>query len=532
MAGIREFESPEIEPDGAPQNGSPRAASAKSVRRAWGAVTGWAGGAVREMSLPEEDLPNGPIEGFVASTPPWLISLVIHIGIVMGLGLIVLEAQPRHDRSIEVDISGLDANDTGDGLPVGEQLTDPTQTVSTQGNDDVSESATGAAAVAATPDATTAPMAGLPPVDISKDGMLPMAAVEGPAIGLALTGREPGMKQALLKAYGGTGKTEGAVSAGLKWLAAHQQKTGLWSLSGPYSDGSHGDNDAAATGLALIAFQGAGFTPHSDPKDPFTQVVRRGWNALIKKMDDDGKFFEEPITNNQQLYTQAICTIALCELFGMTDDYQYKEAAQKAVDYDMKIQAPEGGWRYEPMIDSDMSVTGWFVMALQSAKMAGLEVKSPVFGNIERFLDSVAREGGSQYAYRERDGATLSLSAEGLLCREYLGWKHDDPRLATGVDYISANPPDWNKRNVYYWYYATQVMHHYEGKPWQEWNEEMRKLLPEKQVKSGKERGSWDPDGDRWGRDGGRLYVTCLSLYIMEVYYRHLPLYQTGLLAK
>ena len=151
MAGTREFESPEIEPDGAPkngapQNGSPRAASAKSVRRAWGAVTGWAGGAVREMSLPEEDLPNGPIEGFVASTPPWLISLVIHIGIVMGLGLIVLEAQPRHDRSIEVDISGLDANDTGDGLPVGEQLTDPTQTVSTQGHDDVSESATGAAA--------------------------------------------------------------------------------------------------------------------------------------------------------------------------------------------------------------------------------------------------------------------------------------------------------------------------------------------------------------------------------------------------
>jgi hypothetical protein len=198
----------------------------------------------------------------------------------------------------------------------------------------------------------------------------------------------------------------------------------------------------------------------------------------------------------------------------------------------MSIQAPEGGWRYEPTVDSDMSVTGWFVMAMQSAKMAGLEVKSPVFAHIEEFLDSVAREGGSQYAYRLRDGATLSLSAEGLLCREYLGWKHDDPRLGAGVDYISANPPDWGKRNVYYWYYATQVLHHYEGKPWQVWNDEMRKLLPEKQVKSGKERGSWDPDGDRWGRDGGRLYVTCLSLYIMEVYYRHLPLYQTGLLGR
>ncbi|MCI0491496.1 MAG: hypothetical protein L0Z07_01005, partial [Planctomycetes bacterium] len=68
------------------------------------------------------------------------------------------------------------------------------------------------------------------------------------------------------------------------------------------------------------------------------------------------------------------------------------------------------------------------------------------------------------------------------------------------------------------------------GQAWQTWNGEMRSLLPEQQVKRGAERGSWDPRGDRWGSYGGRLYVTCLSLYILEVYYRHLPLYQTGLL--
>jgi hypothetical protein len=45
----------------------------------------------------------------------------------------------------------------------------------------------------------------------------------------------------------------------------------------------------------------------------------------------------------------------------------------------------------------------------------------------------------------------------------------------------------------------------------------------------GRERGSWDPRGDRWGDAGGRLYVTCLSICILEVYQRHLPLYQTGL---
>src|SRR5450755_2116681 len=210
MAGTREHDSPETRPDIAPQNGAPRQPSSKPMNRAWGAMTGWAGGALRVMALPEEDAPDGPLESFVTSTPPWLISLVIHIGIMMGLGLIVLNVQPQHDPSIEVDLGGRDADQEGDSLPLGEQLTDPTQTVSTSGTDDVSQSATSAEAVASTnPVSTAEPLAGLPAMDMSKEGTLPMGTVEGPSIGLALTGREPGMKQALLKAYGGTGKTEG-----------------------------------------------------------------------------------------------------------------------------------------------------------------------------------------------------------------------------------------------------------------------------------------------------------------------------------
>jgi hypothetical protein len=313
-----------------------------------------------------------------------------------------------------------------------------------------------------------------------------------------------------------------------------QHRNGLWSLRGPYSDGSSTENVEAATAMALLAFQGAGYTPDGDTQEPFTRVVRRGWEALLERMDDNGQFFRD-VPSSHQLYTQAQCTIALCELYGMTGDARYYDAAQKAVDYCVAIQSPQGGWRYEPGSDSDMSVTGWFVMALQSARMAGIEVPSPVFEKVEAFLDSVQRadpngyDVGSRYAYRPTDGATLTLSAEGLLCRQYLGWPRDDPRLAAGVEYLVENLPEWNKRNVYYWYYATQVLHHMEGKPWRKWNEVMRKLLPERQITRGRERGSWDPRGDRWGDSGGRLYVTCLSIYVLEVYYRHLPLYRTGL---
>jgi len=98
------------------------------------------------------------------------------------------------------------------------------------------------------------------------------------------------------------------------------------------------------------------------------------------------------------------------------------------------------------------------------------------------------------------------------------------------VRLISNNPISFrgNRKNVYYWYYATQVLHHMEGEPWEQWNKVMRVALPEQQVKRGRERGSWDPTGDTWGELAGRLYVTCLCTYSLEVYYRHLPIYRSA----
>jgi hypothetical protein len=444
--------------------------------------------------------------------PPWLVSAIVHMlaMIVLGLWLAKVKSEPQlelqvaYEEQLGESLDDLDlANDehrfeesvlTPDRLPI---VDDPL----------------------ALPNVS--PVLPMP--------AMPTGPVVSTTIGLALKGREVGMKEALLKAYGGNARTEGAVALGLRWLANRQRNDGLWSLRGPYTNGANDENVEAATAMALLAFQGAGYTPDSDPKDPFTKTVDRGWNALLRKQDDDGRFFHD-VPNAHQLYTQAQCTMALCELYAMTRDEKYFLPAQRAVDYCVRIQSPLGGWRYSPGSDSDMSVTGWFVMALQSARMAGIEVPSPVFEKINEFLDSVARDGGSRYAYQLRSTATLSLTAEGLLCRQYLGWKRDDPRLVAGVEYMLKYPPNWRDRNVYYWYYATQVLHHMEGEHWRQWNEVMRKLLPEEQETSGRERGSWDPQGDRYGGAGGRLYVTCLSIYMLEVYYRHLPLYQTGLL--
>jgi hypothetical protein len=220
--------------------------------------------------------------------------------------------------------------------------------------------------------------------------------------------------------------------------------------------------------------------------------------------------------------------MVLCELYAMTRDEKLKEPAQRAVDYCLRIQDDAGGWRYNPGTDSDLSVTGWFSMALQSARMAYLEVPDENLKAIGRFLDTVAVSGGSEYLYQPNSHGGLAMTAEGLLCRQYLGWQQNDPRLRDGAEVLTANLMDWNDRNVYYWYYATQVCHHLGGEPWTKWNEVMRNLLPEKQTREGRERGSWEASGDRWGAQGGRLYVTCLSIYNLEVYYRHLSVYHRG----
>jgi hypothetical protein len=220
--------------------------------------------------------------------------------------------------------------------------------------------------------------------------------------------------------------------------------------------------------------------------------------------------------------------MAICELYGMTHDRKLHKPALQTVEYCVAARSPEGGWRYTPRIDSDTSVSGWFVMGLQSARMSGLKVPSQAFEGVSLYLNAAANKNGTRYSYQPGVPATPSMTAEALLCRQYLGWQHDDSRLKDGTEYLLTQLPVWKspERDVYYWYYATQVCHHMGGDYWQRWNTVMREVLPANQIREGPECGSWDPLGDRWGSQGGRLYVTCLSLYILEVYYRYLPLYQ------
>ena len=341
-------------------------------------------------------------------------------------------------------------------------------------------------------------------------------------------GRTGMMKQKLLQESGGTQATEDAVTLGLQWLKRQQLQDGSWSLTGRYSDGARSENRVSATAMAMLAFMGAGSTHRGGTyQKELWQAVR--W--LVKQQDRQG-FMVARAADHEKMYAQAQAMIALCELYGMTGDSWIRPYAQASCDFACQAQSPEGGWRYRPRFDSDTSVTGWFVMGLKSGEAAGLEVDRYVWLNVEKYLDSVSASSENDhyadvgYSYKVGHVASPSMTAEGLLCRQYMGWERNRPSMARGLAALAQNHPiNFREPDVYYWYYATQSLHHYGGPLWTQWNDRMKVELPARQEIRGRERGSWSPHNDAWGRHAGRLYTTCFSLYCLEVYYRHMPLY-------
>ena len=60
---------------------------------------------------------------------------------------------------------------------------------------------------------------------------------------------------------------------------------------------------------------------------------------------------------------------------------------------------------------------------------------------------------------------------------------------------------------------------------WEQWNGALHDMLIETQIKDGPTAGTWNPR-DNWEGRGGRIYATSLRLLMLEVSYRHLPLFQ------
>jgi hypothetical protein len=364
--------------------------------------------------------------------------------------------------------------------------------------------------------------------DFNPIGLVPAGSLwhsVGSGLAHPLDGRHPDKRAALVKSEGGTRESEQAVERGLRWLQAHQRTNGSWHFDhqkGPCSGlcrnpGSIGST-TAATALALMPFLSAGHTHRSGE---YQQVVEAGLHYLRGRMlsTSEGGDFQEGT-----MYAQGLTAIVLCEAAAMTGDKVLAGAGQAALDFIVYAQDKNGGgWRYTPGQPGDMTVTGWQLMALKSGQISYLRVPTDTINRATRFLDFAQSADGAYYGYLG-SGQEPTSTAVGLLARMYTGWRREHSAMTRGIQYLSRLGP--SKNDMYFNYYATQVMHHYGGVDWIEWNSKMRDSLIASQAREGHESGSWYfDDNHQSGAKGGRLYNTAMAIMTLEVYYRYLPLY-------
>lgn len=471
------------------------------------------------------------------------ISVILHatVLIAMGLWIYQLPRQEVVDTYIAdwFDASHMPVTTKGKRKPVG--LPVNLNAVPT----------TGGEGSAKKPPTEIAPVAGpgpgVKPVNVGQ------GALGNRGIGTGGTGRGTGNGSGGndLEGLGGSDDSQRAVKAGLAWLARQQTNEGKWELHQGYPDPGFKviRTDTGATALALLAFLGTGAT-HLE--GDHANVVKKGLKWLVDTQDPNtGDLHDQRQEEGRQpaFYAHAMATLVLCETLALTQDDTYRGPAEKAVRYLLDSQHPDfGGWKYRPIskqMTGDLSVTGWALMALHTARIAGIDVAEGEFERASQFLDSVSENQGARYKYEPQDPpnrVTAALTAEGLLCRQWMGWPQDYPPMRNGVSFLlrPENRAEWSggRRNVYGWYYMAQTLHNLGGEPWETWFPPVRNLIVKHQVSGGGGkgndiRGSWHPTqppgmGEEYGDKAGRLYVTVMCLLILETPYRHKPLYEEG----
>ncbi|MFT5526633.1 MAG: hypothetical protein ACI9HK_004610 [Pirellulaceae bacterium] len=461
--------------------------------------------------------------------PSWLVSLFVHVVMLVVLGVITLDPgleSVKHVLTIGTEKEEIDEleeiqeeditepievqADASEMEVVQEEEVVPTDTLVPANDPDV---AAVHVEITANFSQRTAPR---------NDLMREIGALTGSGV----DGRGAAARGKMVARYGGTKGSEEAVALALKWLAEHQLQDGSWNFDhrqgrcqGRCShQGSAAQARNGATGLALLPFLGAG---HTHLEGEYKDTVRAGLYYLMNKMKPDGSLHEA----EGSMYSHGICSIVLCEAYAMTHDRDLMAPAQASLNFIVAAQDPVGGgWRYQPKSPGDTSAVGWQLMALKSGHMAYLHVPPQTIQGAIKFLDSVQQDSGSKYGYTT-PGAGRATTAIGLLSRMYLGWKKDNPAIERGVEFLGALGPSGN---MYYNYYATQVMKQSEGEPWKKWNVVMREQLVNSQDKTGHQKGSWHMQGggDHGSERGGRLYQTAMATMVLEVYYRHMPIYQ------
>jgi hypothetical protein len=336
---------------------------------------------------------------------------------------------------------------------------------------------------------------------------------------------------ARLQETGGTPECEDAVVKALDWLKATQSADGSWT----------GSNQAAMTGLALLAYLGHCETPLS--KD-YSDTVLRAITYLVNLGMKTGGKLSVNLGDKHWPYEHAIATYALAEAatFCKLDGIHIPnllEITQLAGQFIIDNQhSKSGGWDYSYDVSGsrggDLSIAAWQIQALKACHHTGLEFKglSRAANKAMDYVNSLrCKDGGFAYSRANETPHAegyRTMTGAGLLCLQMFD-KGSMASARQGAKYIQDQSKfDYKTRyaDLYGHYYEAQAMMNRGGQQWKWYNDMFRDQL----LKNQNTDGSWPPPGDK---DGVRAvapqfvsnvhYRTCLNTLMLEVYYRFLP---------
>jgi hypothetical protein len=318
-----------------------------------------------------------------------------------------------------------------------------------------------------------------------------------------------------------TPKTEEAIEKGLDFLARRfNRDTG-------YGSTAHYQGNVAITSLAALAFMAGG---HEPGRGKYGKLVTQCVEFVLSKEDTQrpGYLHNPGDRQHGPMYGHGFGTLLLGEVHGMVADKKLrtrvKDALKRSVQLIINSQNSEGGWRYFPWTkDADISVTICQIMALRSARNAGIAVPKNV---VDKCVDYVKRcqdksDGSFRYQLQmggRGHGNTFARTAAGV-CALYSAGIYKGREIEMGLNHLAQFKPGgrthFDMHYFYGHYYAVQAMWTAGGSHWTDWFPAIRDELV----------GSQRSDG-RWEDAICMHYGTAMACIILQVPNNYLPILQ------
>ena len=317
-------------------------------------------------------------------------------------------------------------------------------------------------------------------------------------------------------------KVRESVDKAIAWLADHQHPDGT------FPQGATAGTTAVPS-LVVMAFLARGHVPD---QGPYGQTLNRSIDYVLDSQQEDG-LLSRAHGGNYVMYEHGIATVMLSEVYGMVDDARRArvgKALAKSARIILEAQKAQksgsqylGGWRYQVNSpDSDISVSGWQLMALRGVANCGAAVpRQALEAGREYIRRSAVPTGG--FGYQPGGGPNQARTGTGILALELLG-EHNSREAIAGGDYLLKSwPEEASSMEFYYYavYYCAQALNQLGGKYYDALYPRLRDGLLAQQNADGAFGG-----GSGQEQDAGPTYRTAMACLALCVPYRYLPLYQ------